>query len=188
MPYAPSGQVYVSAPPYETPPQLPAKNNWKVKAVVAVVVVYLCAAVILAIIAHNSHGAGVALSPAAWRDGGGQDLVQRLNADFVEIYNAGNQGDDADMNTACRQLRTDVQAAQAYKEIPDQQAQTAWAQALASFAAGATDCMEGTDPSDPVLLKKAAYEMALGTAQLLRCASRMQELSALVKTPASPSP
>jgi hypothetical protein len=103
--------------------------------------------------------------------------MNKISADFSAIGVAGKNTDVVGLNTACRHLQTDVEAGQAYKQIPDQQAQTAWASALAYFARAASDCVSGTDNLDASLISKSSDEMDQGTAQLQLVTARIQQLS-----------
>jgi hypothetical protein len=196
MPAAPPGYppAYPSVPGYGAPPPLPVKKRSTAKVVglvVALIVVLCLFGIIVAVIATSSPNttAGAtqadtthpAANPAAaivaWRDGGGLALMNRLIADFSDAGNAGQNADVAGLNAACKHLQTDVEAAQAYKPIPDPQAQTAWAAALAYFARSATDCVSGTDNLDVGLITKASNEMTQGSTQLRLVTTRIRQLS-----------
>jgi len=73
-------------------------------------------------------------SLAAWWTGGGKDRADAISADLTAMGQAGAAADVSQMNTACRSLQTDTEAAQAHAPVPDAAAQQDWADALAQAA------------------------------------------------------
>jgi hypothetical protein len=77
-------------------------------------------------------------------------------------------------------LQSDVDAAQAYLHIPDQIAQSAWAQALTFLASAASDCVSGIDKNDAAVSSKADNEMLEGSDELQVLKGRLGQLGVLV--------
>ena len=113
----------------------------------------------------------------AWRDGGGMDHINALTADFSATATVASSGDPAALNTTCHTLQNDVASAQAYAPIPDGQAQTEWADALASTSDSARDCIAGTDQTDTALISQAADEITTATSHLQAASNRIAALN-----------
>jgi hypothetical protein len=118
---------------------------------------------------------------SAWLHDGGKDRLQALSNDFNRFPNVVAKSDAAAKFAAARStcitLQQDVEAAQAYKPIPDDQAQTAWSAALASYARAATDCIAGVDTVSVDVLNRAKDEMTAGDGSIAQAAARMRELA-----------
>jgi hypothetical protein len=119
----------------------------------------------------------LALAVARWVKGGGQADLTALGTDFSALEDAANANDLPQMSASCQQLHSDVEQAQKYKPIPDQKAQTFWANALAQYARGATDCIAGADGSNATLMTKASTEITAGSAQLDKVTARLAEIA-----------
>jgi hypothetical protein len=117
-----------------------------------------------------------AAAVVAWYDSGGKKLITDLSGDFTAIQAAGTKQDVAALHTACGSLQTHVEAAQAYTHIPDTQAETSWAQALALYARAATDCLSGTTSLNAALVTQSGQELQQGTSALSQVTARMQQL------------
>lgn len=113
---------------------------------------------------------------AAWNNDGGHDRMAAIVGDLNTMADTGSKADVTGMNSACTALRTDVEAAQAYSPIPDQEAQGDWAIALAQTARAATDCVDGTATMDVSLLTRSASELRVATAALDRVGGRLRTL------------
>lgn len=202
-PQAPGYQPY-PYPPAPVPPK--NKRTVKVLAGIAVGLVLLCGGIsaIAAAVSGNHPTAtsstpgrqtattaapaqlatpaanGTAAAVLQWWDGGGSGLADKLAGDFDELSAAANLSGSAQntaVHTACGHLQTDVEAAQAFKPIPDATAQAAWAKALALYARGATDCLSGTERVDATLVGRASDEIGQGNDALGQVTARIKELS-----------
>lgn len=183
-------QPYGQPVPPPPPPPAPKKRSVaKVAAgVIVAAVVVLCGVGIIIAAATSKNPStptGAATTPAqsgtagivGWRAGGGLTLINAMAADFGDISTAGKNTDVTAMHTACTKLQTDVEAAQAYKAIPDDQAQQHWSKALALEARAATDCVAGTSQANATLITQAGQEMDQGASELDLTAARLKVLA-----------
>jgi hypothetical protein len=130
-------------------------------------------------------GAAVAATPnptlvavvAAWVAKGGETQLTTLGTDFGALVKAANAADMPRMGASCDQLRKDVESAQAYAPIPDASAQREWAAALAAYARGATDCVDGAGASNVELITQAANEIMAGSAHLDKVTVRLNDIA-----------
>lgn len=113
----------------------------------------------------------------AWFDAGGDTRLGNLSRDFDTFHNAAAKADHAGARAACVSIQADVEAAQAYRPIPDDQAHQAWSAALAAYARAATDCVASVDTLSPDLLLRANREMLDGNDGLGRVTARIKALS-----------
>jgi hypothetical protein len=74
-----------------------------------------------------------------WSKHGGQAHLQAILDDNQAI--GGDTGNNAAFTADCTRLRDHVQAARAYKPVPDSEAQRHWAAALDDAAASAQACL-----------------------------------------------
>ena len=114
---------------------------------------------------------------AAWVAKGGEKQMTTLGVDFGALEKAANAADMTTMGASCGQLRKDVESAQAYAPIPDASAQTAWAAALAAYARGATDCVDGAGTANVDLITQAANEIMAGSGSLDKVTARLNEIA-----------
>jgi hypothetical protein len=110
-----------------------------------------------------------------WSDGGGSALIGNLVDDFTAISGAGHNA--TAMHQACAGMQTHVEAAQAYRQIPDEQAEASWARALALYARAASDCLAGTSGLNAALITKAGQEMDQGSKELDQTAARIKQIT-----------
>jgi hypothetical protein len=114
---------------------------------------------------------------AAWVAKGGEKQLTTLGIDFGTLEKAANTADMTTMGASCGQLRKDVESAQAYAPIPDASAQSAWAAALAAYARGATDCVDGAGTANVDLITQAANEIMAGSGSLDKVTARLNEIA-----------
>jgi hypothetical protein len=119
----------------------------------------------------------LALAVAQWVTNGGEDELKALSADFKSLETAANSDDLPTISLSCSQLENDVENAQAYDPIPDPQAQHDWADALAQYARGATDCVDGANNSDVNLITQASTEITTGSNDLNLVTNRLNEIA-----------
>jgi hypothetical protein len=119
----------------------------------------------------------LALAVAQWVTNGGEDDLKALAADFTALEDAANADDMSSISSSCEQLQTDVEAAQSYDPIPDQEAQHEWSTALADYARGATDCVAGAQTTNATLITKASTEITDGSTALSEVTTRLGEIA-----------
>jgi hypothetical protein len=119
----------------------------------------------------------LALAVAQWVTNGGEDELKSLATDFKSLETAANSDDLPTISLSCSQLENDVENAQAYDPIPDPQAQHDWADALAQYARGATDCVDGANNSDVNLITQASTEITTGSKDLNLVTDRLNEIA-----------
>jgi hypothetical protein len=187
-PYLPAGL----APP-GPPPKRKRRPVLVVLGVAGAITVALCGAVAIAAGIHS--GSQPAAGPAAttdtassgpaaavitWWSGGGSALVDKLGADFADLHASSStktgQAQVTAVRAGCAKIQADTKAAQAYKPVPDQQAQASWAKALGLYAQGATDCLTGIDRLDTALITHSADEIHQGTDALNAVSDRIAQL------------
>jgi hypothetical protein len=130
-------------------------------------------------------GAGATATPtstlvaevAAWVAKGGDKELTTLGTDFGALGKAANAADMTTMGAGCDQLRKDVESAQAYAPIPDASAQREWAAALAAYARGAADCVDGAGAANVELITQAANEIMAGSAHLDKVTARLNDIA-----------
>lgn len=114
----------------------------------------------------------------AWRDGGGLDRITAIGTDFGSIGTAGQNQDLQAMQAACSALQSDVESAQGYAQLPDAEAQTAWAAGLAQAARAATDCVAATGTNNADLLGQAASEIRKASDYVGSATARIKVIAA----------
>jgi hypothetical protein len=200
QPLAPPAPAYPPPPPYLpagfAPPGPPPKRKRRpvlvVLGVAGAITVALCGALAIAAGIHSGSqpAAGPATTSAAsnaaaaavvtWWSGGGSALVDKLGADFADLHASSSTKTGKEQVTAvragCAKIQADTKAAQAYKPVPDQQAQASWAKALGLYAQGATDCLTGIDKLDTALITHSADEIHQGTDALNAVSDRIAQL------------
>ncbi len=114
-----------------------------------------------------------------WFNGGGADHLRRINDDVLAFDSGGLTGSarDARLRARCASLQQDVQAAQAYKPIPDTEAQQAWTATLDAFDRGGADCVAGVDQHDADLIGKATDEFERGGVNFHKVFDRLTALA-----------
>ena len=105
-------------------------------------------------------------TPGDWLHQGGSRLLRTLGDDFTALGVADRTWDLPSMALGCRHLLADVRTAQADPVIPNPKTQKLWAEALDSFAHGATDCANGAAASDYALIIRASTEIERGSADI----------------------
>jgi len=121
----------------------------------------------------------VAQQVSDWWTGGGQADEQRISSDFTTIGNDSSQ-DPAAVGSDCTTLSNDVATAQGHAPVPDPAAEQHWSAALASYRAGASDCLAGVTDSDTALVTQAAGEISQGNTELAAATSRIEQIAAAV--------
>lgn len=119
----------------------------------------------------------LAQAVAMWVSHGGSASLKALSGDFAALEKAAGAQNMSGIATSCQHLGVDVKAAQAYAPIPDPQAQTAWAAALAQYAAGASDCATGASTLNASLLTKASTEITNGSNDLDTVTARLSQIA-----------
>jgi len=129
--------------------------------------------------AHASSAPDPALDArvATWVSRGGEKQLTTLGADFTSLQKAAEAADLNAMGSECRQLATDVKAAQAYAPIPDKAAQQNWSAALAEYAVGAKDCAAGASSSNVDMISQAADKMISGSNYLDKVTQRLTDIA-----------
>lgn len=141
--------------------------------------------VVFAVVVGAAGAAGRGIDDAAtataavgdWRAAGGQVHVTAITGALRDIARAGSAGGTVALVEACRDLRDEVAAAQAYPAIPDAVAQVYWRDGLAAGADAARHCIAGASLGDPGLLGDAAQELNGMSTQLGAVADRLTLLS-----------
>jgi hypothetical protein len=127
----------------------------------------------------NPPDPALVLAVAKWVTNGGATDLKALAADFQSLETAANAGDMPSISKSCTQLQADVENAQAYDPIPDPKAQHDWADALAQYARGATDCVAGAGSPSPSadLITKASTEITTGSDDLNKVTARLNQIA-----------
>jgi hypothetical protein len=112
----------------------------------------------------------------AWFDGGGTALVHSLSADLTPMGKDAKAQDLGALSADCTTFGGDVDAAVAYKPIPDRVAQEHWAAALSDFKAAASSCTSGAAAGDQAMLDQYSSELGAGTAEVTLAVTRVHEL------------
>ncbi|MFC1420500.1 hypothetical protein [Streptacidiphilus cavernicola] len=107
-----------------------------------------------------------AAADTAWYAGGGRALAAVLLADADRMAADRIDQDYNALGSDCSRLGDDVVTAQAYRPIPDQGAQNAWAVALGHLGLGADACLDGVSNSLTSQLASGAIEIDTGTTTL----------------------
>lgn len=184
-PTGPQPPIYPAAPATAAPVRRRSRRATVVVAIVAAGLTFGGLGLVVAALTHDTSsstsaaggGTAPARSVATWRDGGGAALVKAITEDFVAISFNAKSLNATTTHASCTKLQTDVEAAQAYQQIPDRQAQTAWAAALALYARAATDCVSGTTGGfNAALISKSGDELAQGNTQLEAVTARVRAL------------
>lgn len=113
---------------------------------------------------------------AAWSTDGGQDRLNAMATDLSAIGTSGAAANPVAMNTACTSLQTHVEAAQAYRAVPDAEAQLDWSTGLAQAARAATDCIAGTRTLNAGLISQSGQELNAATRAIDAMNTRLQAL------------
>ncbi len=113
----------------------------------------------------------------AWWVGGGQDRQQAITSDFTAIQAASGRSDVPAVTAGCHKLASDVRQAQIFQAIPDAEAQSAWASALANYAAGSSDCSTGLETGDLDLATRGTTELSTGNADIARLINRVRQIA-----------
>lgn len=166
----------MGGPATPTPPAVRKRSRRRVVLAVGAVVVVLAGAGVAVAFWEHNKGPGTAASIAAWQDGGGRLLSLHLSLDADTAMSPAQLG-NVDPRKACTDLQTEVDAAQAYLKIPDQVAQTAWAQALSYLSSGAKDCLTAIANHDAALSAKSGEEIFHGDALAIGVSRRLDQLS-----------
>ena len=114
----------------------------------------------------------------AWRQDGGMTRLTAIVNDLTEMSAAATAGDFNALSDACNSLGSHVAAAQAYRPIPDDEAQRHWGAALSEWGSAAPDCSSGADSYDTAMIAQATQKMTSATAELRSSTARLRELSA----------
>ena len=93
---------------------------------------------------------------ADWYRNGGTTHADNIATDSRIIATASSGTSQVTLRTACIRMFKDVTAAQAYRPIPDYEAQKRWAAAPDLYRAGATDCANAASNNDTALRRQAA--------------------------------
>lgn len=119
-----------------------------------------------------------ALPVLAWINNGGRDRSKAIGADAGAIA-AGAQSADAQsaVQAGCSRLQTDIESAQQYAPIPDEQAQGPWGQALGKYARAAADCLAGIQSQNASLLNQSGQELNEGNVFIAQVTARLRALS-----------
>ncbi len=117
-----------------------------------------------------------------WRDQGGMDLLQAISRDMDADAQAASGLNVPGVYAACTAIRKDVEAAQAYKPMPDAEAQQYWAAALAAYARGATNCIAATRGKtirslNADLLRQSTDDFTEASANLPKITARIDALT-----------
>jgi hypothetical protein len=126
---------------------------------------------------HTIPTAPTAVTVAQWMHNGGSRIIQTLGDDFTALDGPNRAFDLPKMAAGCRHLLTDIHSAQAYAPVPDVAIESDWKTALASYAAGATDCDRGSKSHDYSLIITSASEFAQGTKMVAALTPRLDELA-----------
>src|SRR6266536_550349 len=185
-------QPWHAEPPAPGPPRRRRRTGLVVLLACAAVLLLCCggAAIAAGLSAQKNHEttgpatSTTAASPMsttvqairAWLAGGGANLVSALGKDFDAFGATRGNPDPAAVRSTCVTLQKDIEAAQAYKPIPDAEAQRDWAAALAAYARAATDCIAGIDATNAAVLNRSATEMGQGTDALSKLNARLDAI------------
>lgn len=115
---------------------------------------------------------------SAWWNGGGDARHQAISRALDATVKASSSGQVDALATACGQLQTAIEQAQAYDPVPVPAVQEHWAAALAQYARSATDCLSGATTATPSLLSQSADEMTAATSQLQQATAAINAISA----------
>jgi hypothetical protein len=131
--------------------------------------------VVLSIGPASSTGPG-STAVGAWQDNGGLHRVKALLADLQATQDATKTHDLAGVDKACRAIHSDTEAAKAYSPIPDPEAQTHWAAALAHLTDGSTACVIAIHTLDAGLMAQASDEIGAAPADMSHVVDRLLAL------------
>jgi hypothetical protein len=120
-----------------------------------------------------------ALAVVAWWEGGAKDRMNVLNNDFTAIATASSNNNVLGVGAGCLSMQKHVEAAQAYRSVPDAQGQTYWAAAMASYARAAGDCIAGIESGNQVVMQRGAQEIQDGNLQIEKLTGRIRELGGI---------
>lgn len=112
----------------------------------------------------------------AWGSDGGLDHMHTLTVDLGAVGTAATNRDWPTLAANCAQLRTDTESLQAYRGVPDGEAETHLAASLAQFARASTDCADGVQVSNGSLLTQSAGELTAGSNEMKLAGDRITSL------------
>ncbi|NUR24778.1 MAG: hypothetical protein HOV83_02825 [Catenulispora sp.] len=113
---------------------------------------------------------------ADWYAQGGSKHLNALGKDFSAVAKAATATDIPGVSKACTSLGDDVEKAQKYRAMPDAEAQKHWSAALALYAKGADDCVDGADHVDAAKMNKSNTEITQGSKELNLTTERVKEI------------
>lgn len=113
---------------------------------------------------------------AVWLATGGQQILDSLMNDF-NAFQGYSDTDLSQLRSGCVAIQKDVEAAQAYRAVPDQEAQSAWSEMLAADARAATDCIAGVDAHSTVVVRRATDEFGQALVAQKRFLARLELLA-----------
>jgi hypothetical protein len=182
-----SGPAYESLlPQWDGPPPagldapLPIPKTHPIRNVLLGITGLLVAIIVLGSAAPSAGFApstGSSPTVEAWRDSGGLDRLGALSRDLSAVGNAQRAGDIEGVGMACLSLWSDAESAEAYMPIPDPEAQTHWAAALAHLAHASTACVMAVRSQDAAKFIRASHEMDAVPADVSQVITRLSALN-----------
>lgn len=170
-------------PPIPQPPAKKKAPTWFI-VLFFIVIIGACTGGGIAVFSHSSTTSpsttstlSVSQKLAAWRSGGGQDILTSITADLGSMQTAGQNVDSSAMNNACVALQQDVETAHAYAPIPIASAQRPYSAALAQFARASDDCIAGVSTQDAALISKATKELSAGSTDIKNAAAALNTVT-----------
>lgn len=165
-----SDPLWSDPPPAGLDAPIPVPRTHPIRNAILGVTALLATVTVLSSLA-SSVGLAPASGPSSstlrtWQDNGGLNQVKALLNDLEAAQDAAHADDLAGMGRACRSLLSDAEAAKAYTPIPDPEAQTHWAAALAHLTHASATCLTAIRDQDADLFAQSAYEMGAVPAEV----------------------
>ncbi|WP_034090169.1 hypothetical protein [Streptacidiphilus albus] len=115
---------------------------------------------------------------AAWYKGGGQSDISTLGTDINQLGTDGRAKNLSAVGGDCAILASATTSAVDYGPIPDPEAQSHWAKALADYTTGTSLCYAGIAKMNATETGKGIADVIAGNTQMAALTTRVNAIGA----------